>query len=187
MTTSHSDAAAGATPRILTVGHSTHPLDEFLALLREAGVTRVVDIRSLRGSNRFPHFDEERLGPALEAAGIGYEAEPRLGGRRKKSRTVDPATNGFWENTSFQRYADHALGEEFAAGLEHLITLAEPPELPAIMCSEAVWWRCHRRIIADHLLARGLPVGHLMPDGRITPASRTKGARVGDVVTYPAG
>ena len=175
-------------PCILTVGHSTHPLEEFIELLRDAGVTRLVDIRSLPGSNRYPHFNAERLGPSLEEAGIPYLREERLGGLRKKSRTVDAAVNGFWENKSFQRYADYALGEEFDAGLAHLIELAEPPERPAIMCAEAVWWRCHRRIVADHLLARGIPVGHLMPDGRVAPATLTKGARVDDDgrVTYPA-
>lgn len=181
------DAAAGVrTPRVLTVGHSTHPLGEFLGLLHGAGVTRVVDVRTLPGSRRHPQFDAETLGPALEEAGIAYEHEPLLGGLRRASPDVDPAVNGFWENASFHRYADYALGDAFEAGLGRLIALAEPPELPAAMCAEAVWWRCHRRIIADRLLARGVPVGHLMPDGRVVEATLTPGALVRDErVTYP--
>ncbi|MGO3147547.1 MAG: DUF488 domain-containing protein [Leucobacter sp.] len=175
--------------RVLTVGHSTHPIDEFIDLLHGAGTTCLVDVRTLPGSRRNPQFNEEDLAVSLQGAGIKYLREQRLGGLRSKTRTVPPEVNGFWENKSFQRYADYALGDEFAAGLAHLIELAEPPELPVIMCAEAVWWRCHRRIIADHLLARDIPVAHLMPDGRITEASLTKGAHAtGDndgEVTYP--
>lgn len=175
-------------PRVLTVGHSTHPIEEFLSLLEQAGVTRLVDVRTLPGSRHNPQFNEENLAPSLEAAGMPYTREKRLGGLRTAARTVDPEVNGFWENASFHRYADYALGEQFAEGLEHLIELATPPALPAIMCAEAVWWRCHRRIIADYLLARRIPVGHLMPDGRITRATLTPGARVekDGTVTYPA-
>jgi uncharacterized protein (DUF488 family) len=174
-------------PRILTVGHSTHPIEEFTDLLRDAGVTHLVDVRTLPGSRHNPQFNEENLGPALEAAGIRYRREQRLGGLRKTDHSVDPSVNAFWENRSFHRYADYALSGAFTEGLEALLELAQPPHLPAIMCSEAVWWRCHRRIVADHLLARDVAVAHLMPGGRMTPATLTKGARVhpDGAVTYP--
>lgn len=172
---------------ILTVGHSTHPIGEFLGLLHGAGATCLVDVRKLPGSRRNPQFDEENLAPSCEDAGIAYLREERLGGLRGASHRISPEVNGFWENQSFHRYADYALSAEFADGLNRLVGLAAPERLPAIMCSEAVWWRCHRRIIADHLLARNVPVAHLMPDGRVTPAVLTEGARIGDdgTVTYP--
>jgi len=188
-TGSGAEAAAAAPARVVTVGHSTHPIGEFIDLLRGAGVTCVVDVRTLRGSRHNPQFDEEELGPSLRAGGIDYLPEPRLGGLRGASRDVAPEVNGFWENASFHRYADYALGPEFAAGLAHLVELAEAPRLPAIMCSEAVWWRCHRRIIADRLLVGGIPVAHLMPGGRLTAASLTPGARArpDGTVVYPGG
>ncbi len=129
----------------------------------------------------------ELPGLGLAAAGIPYVREERLGGLRSATPGIQAAVNGFWENRSFHRYADYALGAAFAEGLDHLADLAAPPELPVIMCSEAVWWRCHRRIIADHLIARGVPVAHLMPDGRLTPATLTSGARpqADGMVTYP--
>lgn len=180
------DETAAHPARVLTVGHSTHPIDEFISLLQGAGVTDLVDVRTLAGSRRNPQFNAEALQPSLEAAGIAYLREQRLGGLRSSTRAVTPDVNGFWENQSFHRYADYALGETFEAGLEHLIELASPPRLPAIMCAEAVWWRCHRRIIADFLIARGIPVAHLMPDGRLAEAALTRGARVeGERVTYP--
>ncbi|MCB1274616.1 MAG: DUF488 domain-containing protein [Leucobacter sp.] len=177
-----------ARPRVLTIGHSTHPIEEFIELLRGAGATRVIDVRTLAGSRRNPQFNEENLGPSLDAAGLPYQREPRLGGLRKASHAVGAEVNGFWENQSFHRYSDYALGEEFAAGLAALIEMATPPELPVIMCSEAVWWRCHRRIIADYLLARGIPVAHIMPDGRLTTATPTVGSRSepDGTVRYPA-
>lgn len=178
--------ATGVTPpSIVTVGHSTHPIDEFLGLLRDAGVTCLVDVRTIRGSRHNPQFGEELLGVSLAEAGIPYVVEARLGGRRRTSG-VDPEVNGYWEHPSFHQYADWALGPEFAAGLEQLIELAGEGRV-AIMCAEAVWWRCHRRIIADHLLARQVPVSHLMPDGRVEPATPTPGMRVATdgTVTYP--
>lgn len=175
-------------PRVLTVGHSTHPIGEFLELLHGAGVTRLVDVRTLPGSRHNPQFNEENLAPSLERVGIGYVREQRLGGLRAPTRTVDPDANSFWQNQSFHRYADYALSTPFVDGLDHLIHLATPGQLPVIMCSEAVWWRCHRRIIADYLLARDIPVTHLMPDGRRTPATLTRGAhpQADHAITYPA-
>lgn len=174
-------------PRVITVGHSTHPIEEFLELLRGTNVTCLVDVRTLAGSRHNPQFNEENLSPSLESAGIAYLREKRLGGLRKAAHAIDPEVNGFWENQSFHRYADYALSATFSEGLDRLIDLATPPRLPAIMCSEAVWWRCHRRIIADYLIARGIPVVHLMPDGRLDPATLTKGAHLmaDHTVTYP--
>ncbi|MGF3054965.1 DUF488 family protein [Microbacterium sp. YY-01] len=174
--------------QLLTVGHSTHPIDEFIELLRDAGATRLVDIRTLPGSRHNPQFNEEELAPVMDEAGIPYVREKRLGGLRRVSHDVDKSTNGFWENASFHRYADYALGEEFNEGLEWLVSLLDRDARPAIMCSEAVWWRCHRRIVADYLIAREIRVGHLMPDGRVTPATLTRGGQVRDdkSIVYPA-
>ena len=173
-------------PRVLTVGHSTHSIDEFLDLLNTAGVTDLVDVRKLPGSNKHPHFNEENLRPSLDSAGIAYGREERLGGLRTADKSVDPAINGFWQNKSFHRYADYALSNDFIDGLDALIELTGPDRLPVIMCAEAVWWRCHRRIIADFLLMRDISVSHLMPDGRLNEASLTTGAVVDDgVLTYP--
>lgn len=179
---------------ILTVGHSTHPLEDFIELLRGAQVGAIVDVRRLPGSNRYPWFNEDALAESLPGARIAYRRAASLGGRRNVSRDVPHDINALWRNRSFHNYADHALGEEFAEGLDELIRRSEPVDedgasdtATAVMCSEAVWWRCHRRIIADHLLARGIAVGHLMPDGRVVPAELTPGAVARDgTVVYPA-
>ncbi|MFD5225107.1 DUF488 family protein [Microbacterium sp. NPDC058342] len=174
-------------PAILTVGHSTHPLEDFLTLLVDAGAAAVVDVRRLPGSTRYPWFDEDALAMSLRAAGMGYSRIEELTGRRPRQHDVPDDVNALWRNRSFHNYADHALGDEFAAGLDELIELADARHPPAVMCSEAVWWRCHRRIIADHLLARGIAVAHLMPDGRVVPAALTAGALADGVrVEYPA-
>lgn len=178
---------------ILTVGHSTHPLEEFIEILHGAQVHAIVDVRRLPGSSRYPWFNEDALAESLPGAQIAYRRAASLGGRRNVSRDVPDAVNALWRNRSFHNYADHALGEEFAQGLDELIRHAEligedraSDATTAVMCSEAVWWRCHRRIIADHLLARGVPVGHLMPDGRIVPAELTPGAQAREgTVVYP--
>ena len=179
-------ADSSPAPTILTVGHSTHPLEEFLGLLREAEVGGIVDVRRLPGSRRFPWFDQDALSSSLADSGIRYVRIPELTGRRPVQRDVPDEVNALWRNRSFHNYADHALGQDFADGLDKLVSLGGERRI-AVMCSEAVWWRCHRRIIADHLLARGIPVGHLMPDGRISPAELTPGAvLLGTQVVYPA-
>lgn len=173
---------------ILTVGHSTHSLEEFTELLLAAGAAEVVDVRRLPGSNRFPWFNEDALSVSLPQRDIAYGRVASLGGRRNISHEVPDAVNALWRNRSFHNYADYALGDEFADGLDELLRRSETAGAPvAVMCSEAVWWRCHRRIIADHLLVRGIEVGHLMPDGRVMPAGLTPGAeRRGSGVVYPA-
>lgn len=171
---------------IVTVGHSTHPLDEFVALLQGAEVTEIADVRRLPGSNRYPWFNEDALAHSLADSEIGYRRIPQLTGRRTRQRDVSDEVNGIWRNRSFHNYADYALGDEFAAGLDELISAAAHGRV-AVMCSEAVWWRCHRRIIADHLLACEIEVVHLMPDGRLDKARLTPGAVVDrGRVEYPA-
>ena len=167
---------SAALPRVFTIGHSTHPLAEFIALLRGAGVEMVVDVRRLPHSRRNPQFGSEALQQSLPAAGIGYRHMPALGGRRHRPKGAPPSPNGLWQNQSFRNFADYALGEAFQAELEELVRLAAERPL-ALMCAEALWWQCHRRIIADHLLARSNPVAHILPDGKIAPARITPGAR----------
>jgi len=171
---------------ILTVGHSTHPLDEFLGLLSDADIVGIVDVRRLPGSRRFPWFDQDALSESLADAGVRYTRIPELTGRRPVQHDVPDEVDALWRNRSFHNYADHALGPDFARGLDELVRLGGESRT-AVMCSEAVWWRCHRRIIADHLLARGIRVEHIMPDGRISPAELTPGAVIrGIQVVYPA-
>lgn len=169
----------------LTAGHSNLELDAFLTMLREAEVNLVVDVRRLPGSRRYPWFDQENLAPALREAGIDYRHEIPLTGRRPRQYDVPAETNGFWENRSFHNYADHALSAEFRAGLDGIRGTGVSRLL--LLCSEAVWWRCHRRIIADHLLAHGETVLHLMGPGKLSPADPTAGAVFDDdgTVTYP--
>lgn len=170
-----------------TVGHSTRSIEEFLEVLQDAGVRLVVDVRKLPGSRKYPQFNADALAESLAEAGIGYRRTEGLTGRRPVSKTVPFEVNAFWQNRSFHNYADYALSEEFAAALEELRAEASEQHV-AIMCSEAVWWRCHRRLITDHLLAKGDPVIHLMDAGKQSPASITKGAVVGEdgKVRYPA-
>lgn len=172
---------------IYTVGHSNRSLEDFLGLLSGAGVEQVVDVRRLRGSARFPQFDADPLAESLRGAGIGLSASPELAGRRPRERGVDATVNGWWVNRSFHNYADHALTAEFADALAGLRGSAAGVSV-AVMCSEAVWWRCHRRIIADHLLASGVPVLHLLGQGRSEEARLSDGAVVGPggSVTYPS-
>ncbi|KVE94540.1 DUF488 domain-containing protein [Burkholderia vietnamiensis] len=169
-----------------TIGHSNRTLDELVAMLRAVDVTLLVDIRKMTRSRTNPQFNEATLPDALAAADIGYEHIAELGGLRGKSRDVPDALNGFWTNRSFHRYADYALSPEFRAGLARLIALGEQQRC-ALMCSEAVWWRCHRRIVSDYLLARGETVLHIMGLNRVEPARITAGATVRDdgAVVYP--
>ncbi|ANI91923.1 DUF488 family protein [Dietzia timorensis] len=174
--------------RFFTIGHSTRTIDEFLALLREAGVDVVVDVRRLPGSNRYPQFNADALSSSLHAAGADYSRIEELTGRRGRDRSMPSDVNGFWRNRSFHNYADWAMTSEFRTGLDRLRALGEDA-VPAVMCSEAVWWRCHRRLIADNLLAAGDDVRHIMRPGVIEHAELTRGAVVDPEtrqVTYPA-
>lgn len=168
-----------------TIGHSTRTIEAFVGLLRVAEVTLVADIRSIPRSRTNPQYNRDMLPDALAAFQIDYQHIVELGGLRGKTKAVAADTNGFWEHRSFRNYADYALTPAFRDGLDELIALGRKQRC-AMMCSEAVWWRCHRRIVADHLLARGEGVFHLMGTDRIDPASLTKGARVQNgSVTYP--
>lgn len=172
---------------LFTVGHSDRTIDEFTELLRDAGITRLVDIRKLPGSRAFPHFNQDVLAASLEHVGIAYDHAPALTGRRRVSKEVPFEVNGFWTNRSFHNYADHAMGDEFRSALSKL-RADGAFERTTVMCSEAVWWRCHRRIIADHLLAHGDEVFHIMSTKDPHAAELTKGAVVhrDATVTYPA-
>jgi len=169
-----------------TIGHSTRSIDEFVALLRSADVRLVADVRTMPRSRTNPQFNLDALPEALRPFQIGYEHLAALGGLRGRKPDVAPAVNAFWQNQSFHNYADYALTEPFRAALEGLRALGH--ERCAIMCAEAVWWRCHRRIIADYLMAAGETVFHILGDGRIEPARTTPAAepRPDGVLVYPA-
>jgi uncharacterized protein (DUF488 family) len=159
---------------IYTIGHSTRPLDEFAALLRPFGVELVIDIRTVPRSRANPQYDRDTLEAGLGACGLRYRRLATLGGLR--SRRKDGASpNTLWRNASFRNYADYAMTAEFRSGLAELRRLgAEQPA--AIMCAEAVWWRCHRRIVADYLLIAGDEVVHIMGKEKAEPARLTSGA-----------
>src|SRR5690606_16562061 len=144
-----------------TIGHSNRSLDDFIAMLVQASVRTLADVRTVARSRANPQFNAEALAPALAQAGIAYEYVKLLGGLRKRSRSVPPEVNDYWENESFHNYADYAMSEDFRAGFARLRELGRTAPC-AIMCAEAVWWRCHRRIIADYLLADGATVLHLL-------------------------
>jgi uncharacterized protein (DUF488 family) len=169
-----------------TIGHSTRPFEEFAGLLAESGVALLVDVRRLTGSRFNPQYNRAALAPALAAAGVQYMHLESLGGRRSRQPDVAPSLNALWQNASFHNYADYALGPEFGSGLRELREVGHIKPT-AIMCAEAVWWRCHRRIITDHLLAAGESVFHILAAGEVKPATLTPGAVIGAdrTVTYP--
>lgn len=167
---------------IWTAGHSTHSLPELVALLRGAGVEALADVRTVPRSRRHPHFAREALARELPARGLRYRHIKRLGGWR---RAQPGSPNGGWDNDAFQGYADYALTAEFRAGLDELTELAREART-AVMCAEGLWWRCHRRLIADQLLVRGWRVVHIAPDGGQTEHELTSFAVVdGERITYP--
>lgn len=169
----------------VTIGHSNRPPAEVIAMLREAQVGLLVDVRRFPRSRANPGFNIDSFPDELARHQIGYRHLAALGGRRPR-QTVDPAVNALWRVQSFHNYADYTLGPDFRAALAELLELGARQRL-ALMCSEAVWWRCHRRIITDYLLAAGHPVTHLMGPGQAEPARMTPGAVAGadGRVTYP--
>ncbi len=171
---------------IHTIGHSTLGIGKFVERLQAAQVTRVIDVRTITRSRTNPQFNEATLPGALAPFGIGYEHLAALGGRRGRSKDVSPRVNGFWDNPSFHNYADYSLHPAFLDGLTELREKGQR-ERVAIMCAEAVWWRCHRRIVADWLIAADETVRHIMVS-RIEEARLNPGAHVGPQgsVTYPA-
>ncbi len=176
--------ADGARRRIFTAGHGAGSLDDLLALLRGPGVRRLVDVRTAPGSRRHPEFGRASLERALEATGIGYEWCKDLGGFRRP-RPASP--NTALRNDSFRGYADHMATPAFRQALAWLESTSERTPT-AIMCAESVWWRCHRRMIADALLVRGWDVRHLLPGGRVQPHALHPEARlVGETLVYDGG
>ena len=168
--------------RIWTVGHSALTIDVFISLLEENGIKLVADVRSLPGSKRYPQFNREMLAKSLTEHGIRYEHFPELGGRRKAKKD---SHNTAWRNASFRGYADHMETEEFRAGVERLLDLANKFGPTAIMCAEAVWWRCHRALISDCLKKRGVEVVHIVDAKKTEPHPYTSVARiVGGMLSY---
>ncbi|MDQ4091228.1 MAG: DUF488 domain-containing protein [Actinomycetota bacterium] len=160
-----------------TVGHGTLPAATFVALVRDAGLGAIVDVRRFPGSRHNPQFGKDEIRRSLAGVGVEYRWMPALGGRRKGS---PGSPNVALRNPQFRAYADHMSSDEFAAGVTELLGLASTLSL-AVMCSEAVWWRCHRRLLADHLvLVTGQSVQHLFHDGRLAEHPITPGARGGD-------
>lgn len=173
--------ASSQIPTLFTIGHSTRSSEEFLDLLNSFHIRILADIRRLPGSRKFPQFDQDQLKKSLEENGIEYIYIENLGGRRKPSAD---SVNTVWRNKSFQAYADYMETESFADGAAELAKLAQ--EKPtAMMCSEAVWWRCHRSMVSDYFKAKGWEVLHIMVPGKATEHPYTSPARVeGDKVFY---
>src|SRR5271155_5455497 len=169
-----------------TIGHSTRPIEEFASLLAEAEVRLVVDVRTVPRSRFNPQFNRDALSASLTARGVAYEHLAALGGLRGTQRDVPPETNAFWKNASFHNYADYAMSEEFRSGLRTLRELGKTAR-SSVMCAETLWWRCHRRIIADHLIAAGEEVFHVLGPGHVELARLTPEARIepDGRLTYP--
>ena len=169
---------------LFTIGHSTHRLDRFLALLTQHGVEALADIRRFPGSKKFPQFNQASLAAALPESGIEYQWIEALGGRRSKKAT-DASKNLGLRNESFRNYADYMFTEDFREGVKQLLAIAEERRT-AFMCSESVFWRCHRRLVSDFLLVNGTAVEHIMPSGELRPHRLTQGARYeAGELTYP--
>lgn len=178
----------GVSRRLYTIGHSNRSQAELVAALQAWKVTRLVDVRHFTRSRANPQFNAARLSRALPHAGIAYTTMQALGGRRGRSKDADPKRNAGWTNASFKNYADYAETPAFVAALASLLELAEQ-ETCAVMCAEAVWWRCHRRIIADYAITRRVPVFHIFTAKKAVRATRTPFARVdrrARTLRYPA-
>ena len=169
-----------------TMGHSTRPIDEFINLLRQVEIQLVVDVRTVPRSRTNPQFNRDVLPETLAGVQIGYEHMAALGGLRGRNQDVSPATNAYWVNQSFHNYADYAMSGAFRSGLAKLRELGHA-QRAVIMCAEAVWWQCHRRIIADYLIAAGETVFHILGNGRIERAHLAEAATPGahQTLTYP--
>ena len=180
MSASSPPGPQAAPPPFHTIGHSARSVDQLVGLLALAGVRRIVDVRAFPRSRANPQFNLEALPAALQGSGIDYVHLEALGGRRHKG-LGEASPNGWWSHASFRNYADYAHTEGFLEGMQALLQVGR--ERPcALMCSEAVWWRCHRRIITDYLLAGGETVLHILSETSIRPASMTPAA-----VTRPDG
>ncbi|GAA1406242.1 hypothetical protein AUR04nite_06590 [Glutamicibacter uratoxydans] len=169
---------------VFTIGHSNLSGEDFTALLLEQRIDTVLDVRKLRGSAKFPQFNADQLEQRLAADSIALRCDPDLAGRRPVSKTVPFERNAWWQNRSFHNYADYAMGQQFADALQRVLELSREHRV-ALMCAEALWWRCHRRIIADHLLARGQRVIHVVGSSA-ADAALSAGAVPGPPLSYPA-
>jgi uncharacterized protein (DUF488 family) len=161
--------------KIWTIGHSTRSIDDFISLLKNNEIKLLADVRSLPGSKRYPQFNKDGLEKSLNAHGIRYEHFPQLGGRRKPNAD---SRNTAWRNASFRGYADYMETEEFHKGLERLLAVAGETGPAAIMCAEAVWWRCHRSLISDYLKACEIEVMHILDANKIEPHPFTSAAHI---------
>ena len=170
--------------RVWSVGHSTHTFEAFVRLLAMHDISLLADIRTVPKSRRHPHFHAEALARSLPTRGVTYVELPRLGGWR---RAAPDSRNDAWRNLSFRGYADYAMGDDFDEGLAQLRELAAAHRT-AVMCAEAVWWRCHRRLVADRLVLAGDTVCHIGANGRTSAHQLTEFAAVNrdGQVTYPA-
>ena len=171
---------------VWTVGHSTHTVAELASIVKAHGVEQIIDIRTIRRSRANPQFNQERIAAALAKRDVAYRVDAALGGRRGKAKQPPSLANDAWENASFKNYADYALTNEFRDGLRELLHEARTTP-SAIMCAEAVWLRCHRRIVADWLIAKRVEVRHIMsktaaPQAELTPFAKIARGRV----HYPA-
>ena len=155
------------TEEIWTIGHSTRTIEEFLMLLHDCAINSLVDVRSFPGSRRCPQFGREVMSAWLANNEIAYRHMSDLGGRRNKQHDVDPGINAAWKNVSFKNYADYTLSDAFKSALSGLIKMAQSSRV-AYMCSESVPWKCHRLIISNSLVARGLHVHHIMGTNKVT-------------------
>jgi uncharacterized protein (DUF488 family) len=160
---------------LFTIGHSTRTWDDFVALLESAAIGLVADVRKMPTSRANPQYDSDSLNRNLAQSGIRYEHIAQLGGLRSRQPAME-SPNTFWKNQSFRNYADYAMTSGFRDGLDILLELGMERRC-AIMCAEIVWWRCHRRIVADYLLAAGRTVFHIMGPGQIRPATLTPAAQ----------
>jgi uncharacterized protein (DUF488 family) len=158
-----------------TIGHSTREIEIFISLLNENGIKLVADVRMFPGSKRYPQFNKEALANSLGEVGIRYEHFPELGGRRKAK---PDSKNTAWRNEMFRGYADYMETREFRSGVTRLIGLAKKTEPTALMCAEAVWWRCHRALISDYLKSRGVEVIHIVDKNKTEPHPFTSAARI---------
>jgi uncharacterized protein (DUF488 family) len=170
---------------LYTIGHSTRSIDEFVELLSAQEIKLVVDVRTIPRSRTNPQYNSEAVAETLAKFQIAYEHSAALGGLRGRTQDIPASVNAFWNNKSFHNYADYATSEQFRSGLLRLRVLGRST-ICVVMCAEAVWWRCHRRIIADYLIAAGETVFHILGPKQVAQAQMTAGAlTAGGIVTYP--
>ena len=171
--------------QLFSIGHSNQPLDRFLGLLAQHRIEALADIRRFPGSRKYPHWNQQNLAASLQEAGIEYHWIETLGGRRRSKKAGPASLNLGLRNESFRSYADYMLTEEFHQAAGKLLEIAARKRT-AMMCAEAVYWRCHRRLVSDFLLANHVAVQHIFPNGEVRPHKLTEGGQVEQgKVTYP--